>query len=243
MQEIVKIQTSRLGDLYAWHITGLNVFRANRVEVPWESDPRLLFMRGITSTPCAGYVGSLALNDLCDAPEEITGYLADGVAWLKLPMNLYLTEFCPHGKDDSYLAGGYVPGYYVPSITPTFWSLTTDLASSTSEYLMRCDALAVFAGANNERSARAIELLKSPSIDHDALVCKLADIFEFVVLTASDNFSFEVYSCESPLPALARSSLDAAAEAVRNSAWYIANQDALRWIDGDLDECLKLVPG
>jgi hypothetical protein len=222
---LLKAEYSFPGGRALMRLCGMNIFAANHVNVAERGDPRIAFVREVVAThPCVAHIGCLALADLVGSPAEALG--EPGQTWQHSPVSLHGGEF--YTGDD----GATV---FDPSIL--FDRVCDEL--SLIEYLMRCDALALYVGILSESSFREELLVDGPFIGHDEWISRRLTSCKALVTTASDDWEFEICANDAADFGHFSGPIAEAARVVERTPWYESNRRNLTW-EEDLDGCLKL---
>jgi hypothetical protein len=212
---------------------GLNILAYNDVDVPAEQDPRFVFLRSLSEhAPCSAHVGSLALKDMVDTPEELFGPPDGDLPYVRTKVGLY---------DVFYDLREY-PCYdacFFPEVTAPFWRIQYLDNRSGIERLIDDHALALYVGATGEALARITPLLQAPFPGEEQWVGTMTQLYPLVVVVGHDGLYIEAYASDASHFALLEPALAQATEGIRAHPWFRENEGKLEW-EEDPSLCLIL---
>jgi len=229
---IVRIDDAKRFGINMIQIHGLQIFSVNEIEVPNAEDPRLIFLKRVTELlPSSAQLGWLALKDLLKTPEEAFG---------------------PSTPDNHYTfvrSSVYGGSFYVPEdmgsilfahVKESFWEYRV-LSRDPVEYSLRCDALAIYAGAHPGAADTLIRLANGTLLDEEQWLKEATGLYDLVIVSQDDGWYFEAYSQQNTSFSVLERPLQDAVASITSSLWYQENKAKLKWDEG-LDNCLKIMP-
>ena len=214
------------------YIEGLNLFRANKVDLPVEQDPRLLFLREMLAfQPSPFLVSSPALDS-----DTISDYFdARDVRFAPTPIDLYAGQFFA-GKGTIVSA---VDTALFNKKMPFFQEM---LSYDGFAFLLSPDNNAVFDFFSGIQPDGEISLLPHERREEQIENYCLAHC-DLMLTSESDGWSINLFASEIATlnryhPAVDRA-IEVAVASIKANPWFGANHSRLVWDDADLDQCLK----
>lgn len=223
---IVELSDTKEYDLFCRSVYGLQIFRANEVEVNPINDPRVIFLRSLISErACSCQVGISAMEG--DEPEEFFSRYGQPDPYQASPIGLYGGTF--YQVDDG-------PGScFFPIVHNPFLGTTAE----DFTYLLVCDAYALYVGEKEISPQEVQPLLTAPFTDQAEWMQRLARQYDCIVTTGYDGWYIEIYARDPANFALLSNALDLAVQGIENNAWYQQHSRQLKW-DDEKELCLRL---
>jgi len=233
--DIVHLETHEEFGLYRQTIFGLNIFDYNDVTCPIEQRPDVVFLTDLTTRQkCAAHVGSLALKDRVDSPEEMFGASDGSTPYLRTKIGF---------SDGFYDLNEWhcFDACYFPLVTPFFWQALLK-GKDDLDQLLVSHGLAFYLAPNADAASGMRRLLDSRFPGEAEWMNAVMDCYGLVLTVGHDGQYFHAYARDWETFRLLQPSLNTAMLAVEKSAWFQAHRQDLAWSKDpeDLDCCLML---
>jgi hypothetical protein len=233
MNEIIRTNDDTEHGLPQRYILGMDIFRGI-TGIPF--DPRIMFLKALSEqVSCSAHVGSLALTDIVDTPEELFGPPRSALPYSH-------TRISFDGK--FYDLGDYpsLDALFFPLINATFWEAHTsdedNAAGDELRYLIRCHGLAMYVGGSSSAPDAMTSLLSAPFPGVEQWLQEATRLYSLVVVIGHDGGHFEAYARDEASFNLMDAAISLAETAIRSSAWFLENEHTLVW--DELNLCLRL---
>ena len=231
-RDIVKTEIRPKYGLHRWDIFGLNLFDYNDVPCSIEQRPDALFLTDLTTRHhCSAHVGSLALKDRVDTPEEMFGP-ADG----SIPFTRTRVGF----SDGFYNLDEWhcFDAAFFPRVTPLFWQALLR-EEDDLEQMLACHGLAFYVAPYLDTMEEMQRLLATPFRGESQWLQDVTNLYGLVLMVGHDGQYFHAYARNKENLRLIEPSLTAVISAIEASQWFQAHKQELAWGD-DFDACLML---
>lgn len=222
---IIRTQDTHESGFYQRSVLGLNIFASNGLVVPAREDPRIIFLRVLSEQiPCSAHVGSLALKDIVDAPEELFGPSTERLPYSRTKISFH---------DGFYDLNEYPcwDACFFPQVLPVFWEarLPDEENYEGIEYLLPAHGLALYVGAIPTALDLASALLKEPFPGADEWLHQITQLYPLVVTVGHDGDYFHAFTRDEAQFALLDSALAVATDAIKASLWFREHEPILEW--------------
>lgn len=238
MTKITCIKLTTEDGLFHCYVHGLNIFAANGLRVPALSDPRIVFLKALSEqVPCAAHVGSLAMKDLVDAPEELFGPPREELPYTRTRISFH---------DGFYDLNQYPcwDACFFPQVTPAFWEARLpeeerrdEHAWAGLDYLIALHGLALYVGASPSALDAMAALLNAPFSGSEQWLQETSRLFPLVVMMGHDGDYFDAYARDAASLGLLEPALARAHDLIQSSAWFQEHEEKLEW-DEEYNLCL-----
>lgn len=229
IDRIVRIEDKTKYGLTRRDIYGLNILRANGIEVSIQNDPFIAFLKLLSASEmCAACVGYLSLKDMVDDPVEMFGEIEGKADYVRVPLGLYggtFYDLVQYPTQDAC---------YFPHITSSFWDAKNDYDNIRN--IFDNDAISLMVGVNDTDK---IERILASFTTEEALQQELSSECRLVVTSGGNGTTLSVYTSDIRFFSDLDQPLMNAVKAITDSDWYSHNKDNLVW-NSDGYECLLL---
>ena len=223
---IVQVVDRENGKGWSRLIRGLNIFPANRVNVPPENDPRIhLMIELMRKRPCSVLIGYSGVHRMGGNLEEVTGSYSQTHAPERVRVGCNTSGiYGINETDDDRRERRYDWwAYYFTGVPEEFWALATPDNDIDLRHLIENDSVVAFFG-------EPIHASNLPEFTtSEDWIEGLVQIVELVVTTVGEGFFIEVYARDKATLESIDSALNVVCDAIRESAWFIENKDKLVW--------------
>lgn len=224
MQSIIRQRDELKGGLNLRYIFGLNIFAANGINIPVESDPRIIFLRTLSNYhACSAHTGNL--YDLAENPPDLFEKPPGEDTYILASISVNGGIFYDAKTWNTF------PPCFFPQVDDGFWQARMDDGRSVIVEALEYDALAIYAGINDNVLDEVVSLVKKDFPGHEAWLKQMVDLYKLVILSSGDGEYFSVYSQnDSQFDSLSPALIEAV-DNIKTTEWYRQHVSSLIWDD------------
>jgi len=235
MKDIVHINRYVRDGVFFVDIRGLGIFQANNIAPGTLLDPRIIFLRHLSSNVQSSL--HLALKVFQgDSPEESFGREGELGSYIMTTVSVYGNDAYAHEVENC--------GMFYEQTPESFWSIPMPDSDWGVDLFVVDDALALYCAPIDNGASRFLadldENIAKLSVTaeykkgchiftaHDWYECVL-DYYRFAVAFDNDGFVITVFSKEEGPIDIVTAAIEAAVSSIKSSEWFKSVEPALSW--------------